>query len=468
MNTYILKMILCSGIFYGLYQLAFRNEKMMKFNRFYLLGGLLFSLIIPLITITETVLVQQQIANEVESNITTTPLQIVQSVSNEIDWVAILPLIFSLISFVFLLRFVKNILNIRNLIYRNESIHENGIRIILTKIIAPPFSFMNYIFLNKTEYESGEIEHEVMAHEMAHVTQKHSWDVLFIGLLQIVLWFNPFLYLYKRSIKTNHELLADDAVARQQKDISRYQSVILRRTVGLASLSMSSSFNFLTTKKRLVMLQKQKHPAKAFLKSLLVVPVLASMIIVFHQKSYAVQPIIAIRDTVTPVHVVGDNPLLEYEKLLKKYGLEGDVVKNFTKKRSQVSENDMQKMISLYLQLTHEERIKNRTSFIKHSAPFKKVNVSDADLRKWENGKIYGVWIDEKRIDNIKLKDYKGADFSLVFVSKLSKNAINYGKHYYQVDLMTNAYYEKYYKEAKALEGTYFMVISFKVPISEK
>ena len=70
---------------------------------------------------------------------------------------------------------------------------------------------------------------------------------------------------------------------------------------------------------------------------------------------------------------------------------------------------------------------------------------------------IYGVWIDGKRINNAALDNYTNTDFGSLFVSKLEKNAKNYGKHYYQVNLMTNDYYAAYYKKAIVDRHKYYM-----------
>jgi hypothetical protein len=88
--------------------------------------------------------------------------------------------------------------------------------------------------------------------------------------------------------------------------------------------------------------------------------------------------------------------------------------------------------------------------FIAPFPPFEKEVPTAAQLQSWENGKKYGVWINDKRVANESLTKYKASDFSHVFVSALSKNAINYGKHYVQVNLMTNAYYKDYYEKEKA------------------
>lgn len=81
---------------------------------------------------------------------------------------------------------------------------------------------------------------------------------------------------------------------------------------------------------------------------------------------------------------------------------------------------------------------------------FEKEVPTTAQMKKWEDSKMYGVWLNNKRIANSQLSKYKASDIANYFTSKLAKNAINYGKHYYQINLMTNDYYENVYlKEVK-------------------
>ncbi|MCY7352623.1 MAG: hypothetical protein LH606_18525 [Cytophagaceae bacterium] len=72
---------------------------------------------------------------------------------------------------------------------------------------------------------------------------------------------------------------------------------------------------------------------------------------------------------------------------------------------------------------------------------------TDTQLSDWKNAKKYGIWIDDKRISNDRLNNYAAQDFGSYFSSKLEKNAINYGKHYFRIDLMTKPAYEQYLKE---------------------
>jgi len=282
MLIYLLKMITCSAAFYGLYALLFRNEKMLVFNRFYLLTALILSCVIPFITFT--VYLSSYIVNGVA-----------QPVKEQHDWVdyamIILAAISILVSFIFLVRFTKNLLRFKKIASGNHKrIAFKGVRIVLLQEPVVPHSFLNTIFLNSDEYQAQHIEKEILEHELAHIRQKHSWDILFVELLQIFYWFNPFIYLYKRSIKINHELLADAAVVKKLDNRRGYQHILLQRAGAQPTPALASSFHFFITKKRIIMLQKKTNPVIAGLKAMLSLPLLALLVFVFSERVYAQLP----------------------------------------------------------------------------------------------------------------------------------------------------------------------------------
>jgi bla regulator protein blaR1 len=98
---------------------------------------------------------------------------------------------------------------------------------------------------------------------------------------------------------------------------------------------------------------------------------------------------------------------------------------------------------------------------MKQPKPLPALHPTAAQFEKWKNSNVYGVWLNDKRIKNEELNKYTEVDFSYYNVSKLSKNAINYGKHYYQVTLMTNAHYDEYVINQKAKENEPLMYIKW-------
>ncbi|MGY3054709.1 hypothetical protein ACVWYG_002918 [Pedobacter sp. UYEF25] len=275
MMLYLLKMIACSAIFYGLYHFFLSKEKMFVFNRFYLLGGLLASYFIPLITITTIV-----DAPRLNSYIGYIPAETLSTGITETSFqdylILIAYCILVMISALLLVRFITNLFVIRQRIKESRQIDFKGTKLALSKNTTAPYSFLNTIFLCEEEYENGKIEPEVLTHELAHVDQKHSLDILVVEVLQIISWFNPILYLYKNAIKMNHELLADAAVLDKFNDVRNYQHILLQRATSQTfNLALSSRFNYFTTKKRLTMLRKPFSKRRVLLASLALVPTLA-------------------------------------------------------------------------------------------------------------------------------------------------------------------------------------------------
>ncbi len=311
MLIYLLKMIACSTAFYGLYLLLFQNEKMFVFNRFYLLTALIVSCIIPFVTFTIYVTGNDgYMLNSVE-----------QPIKEQYSWndyaMIVLATILVAGNLVLLVRFTKNLMSLKRAASRSHArLHFKGVRIILLQEPVVPYSFLNTIFLNNDEYQGQRVEKEVLEHELAHVKQKHSLDILFVELLQIFCWFNPAIYLYKRSIKINHELLADAAVIKQLGDVRSYQAVLLQRAVAQSTLALASSFNFSTTKKRMIMLTKNTNPYQGWARSITALPVLAILIFLFAERSYAQR-----EDSKIVVHDV---------KAVKRTGTEPEGVKSTT------------------------------------------------------------------------------------------------------------------------------------------
>ena len=109
------------------------------------------------------------------------------------------------------IRFNKNLRRLYRKIVNAEQIREDEVTIVLLDEPISPFSFSDFLFVNRDEYRSG-LEKDILRHEMAHIRQNHTWDVIFIETLLVFFWFNPALYFYRKAIQTNHEFLADEAV----------------------------------------------------------------------------------------------------------------------------------------------------------------------------------------------------------------------------------------------------------------
>ena len=251
MILYLIKSTLLLAVLLGLYKLLLENEKMHRFNRFYLLMALVFGFTVPLVSIqispevhlagleAETLerVVQkptQQISSNIERVlIPTTPLA--QSVdestqtatTSPFPTLAVLWAVYGSVLAVLFLRFVWGLKQIHGNIHKSERAPFKHSTLILMEDAITPQSFLNFIFVNKSDFQSGKIGPEILEHELTHVRQFHSLDVLFIELLKLVFWFNPLLYLYKHAIQLNHEFLADQYVVSTVSSIPDYQKKLI-------------------------------------------------------------------------------------------------------------------------------------------------------------------------------------------------------------------------------------------------
>jgi hypothetical protein len=244
MILYILRFSLALAIVFGFYRIFLEKEKSYHFNRFYLLGGLLVSLIVPLISFGAS--------REIKQIINEMPVYVPTNYNTQVSMVVT---IYWTITILFFVRFAYHIYVFVQKIRKNETLRNGHATIVLTKQKTTPHSFLGYIFINKEQYKT--IPPELLKHELAHVLQFHTFDIFFIEFVKNLVWINPMLILYKRAMQLNHELLADNSVVHSHGDVKYYQGLLLDY-LDAATVPLSCGFNFAITKKRLIMMKKQK------------------------------------------------------------------------------------------------------------------------------------------------------------------------------------------------------------------
>ncbi|RRJ93798.1 M56 family metallopeptidase [Flavobacterium macacae] len=283
MIAILIKSTLCLFLLLGVYKLFLEKEKMSRFNRFYLLGSIVFSFVIPFLKFDFAI---ETFQNAIIPN----AIQVVQgetiTITNETSiWPALFWIFHGIITSLFLFRFGKNLFEIISKIRTNpKEKYQNAILVLIEEKILP-HTFLNYIFINKSDFENRNIEDELYMHELTHVRQRHTLDVLFIEFLKTLFWFNPILIFYKKAIQLNHEFLADEKVVTSYNNVPFYQSLLLEKASWNSNFYLASNLNFLVTKKRLIMMTKTTSQSRALLKKLAVVPVLAGLIFISCSKN---------------------------------------------------------------------------------------------------------------------------------------------------------------------------------------
>lgn len=513
MIIYILKTALCATLFLAIYYILLEKETFHQFKRFYLLATIVLSFIIPALTFkiyTESVSVINVIYPENSFSPGNLLSQQQIPVKEGFQFYNWLLWLYIIVTCFLLFRFLKNLIDIIRIIKLSiKQSCDHAILVLMGNETAPS-SFFKYIFLNKNDFENGKVEDEILQHEFTHVKQKHSYDVLFIEWLLVFAWFNPVLYFYKKAIQLNHEFLADETAVKYCNNKKAYQLLLLNRSAGTGNLLIANHFNYTLTKKRLIMLTKSaSNKVASICRQITVVLVIAAATFFFSQKVYAQKTtemkIVDVQledlqsknsvahieykdtanmeivdvllddiedggqmkqDTFRP-HIFGkpigstkegtSNQLLdEYNAIINKYKTED---KNWLRYLGDnITAVDKQRLINIFKQMNDEQQRKQIVGFLASPKPFSKVIPTAKQFEAFKDPKQYGVWINEKKVNNSVLDNYINTDFDHVFISKLYANAKKDKDYNYQVNLMTKDYYEQYYQNAIKTAKTPIMV----------
>ncbi len=486
MIAYLLNFTWCSALLLLAYHLLLKNKALFQFNRVYLLLSLLLSLTIPLIVVHHEVVpvpsfvpAQLVVAGNA-GPVSESPVIAAAITPKKINYYNYaIAGVYGLVSLLLMLRFFKNLFIIIRTARRRENIYHNGAWLVLTDEPLVPHTFLSYIFLNQQDYHNSRIERDVINHEMAHARQYHSVDVIFIELIQAFCWFNPFIFLYRRAIQLNHEFIADGVAIHHSANAYTYKTLLLSMASQQGSLSITSQFNYSITKKRLIMMTKQTSTIAAWMSRAAMIPVMAAAFVLFCGKTEAQQPAAVKTDAVVKPEksvqlrkvrfpaprIFGGRPypstetgisaseIDDYISYEKKYVTDnkGHVIR--------LSDDEKKHLAQLFQRMSRKQQADRQISFTYPMEPIGKSYVTRAQLDKYTDARLYGVWIDDKRVKNEILKDVSPNDFCVASFSRLMPIAIKNDHFHYQVNLMTNSFYRKYLEEANANRNNSMMMI---------
>ena len=185
----------------------------------------------------------------------------------------------------FLFRLLFLCLRLFYLTRKNNIIRKNGFRLVDLREDFSPFSFFRFVFINLKSISEKDLE-KMLAHETAHVRQKHTMDHLFAHGLAVFQWFNPFAWQIRNALKTVHEYIADKAVLDQGFRLFDYQSLLLKQVITYHSVELVNNFNLKPIKNRITMMTKIRSGMPARLKALVVIPFALLIFILFAEFTF--------------------------------------------------------------------------------------------------------------------------------------------------------------------------------------
>ncbi|MFT5892927.1 MAG: bla regulator protein BlaR1, partial [Dokdonia sp.] len=277
MERYIIEVLCFQAIFLVGYRLFLKKETFFLYNRLYLIVTPLLAMVLPFLKIAalQSVVPVQSFVELLPEIVLGTPLDSATETSDASS--SIFTLSWQLVYFVgigislFIFGY-KMIQFVRLFKYRKQ-----GERVITLPNTNVAFTFLRYVFLGDGLDPLS--RKQILTHEYVHVKQKHTWDLLLFEVLRVLLWFNPFIYLFQREISLVHEYLADEyAVGHTSKQ--QYYEELLNTAFGTKQFSfINTFFNHSIIKKRIVMLQKTKSSKIARVKYVFILPLILSMLV---------------------------------------------------------------------------------------------------------------------------------------------------------------------------------------------
>ncbi|MCL6259904.1 hypothetical protein M3O96_12440 [Aquiflexum sp. TKW24L] len=470
MISYLLNSGICLSLLLLIYHLVLRKENMFVFNRYFLLVSLAFSLFVPFISLPSffpplrsseqypIAEIQHVILNNgIQSSNEVVPVldlqsNIQQEVFSGVGWYEVLGLVYMVGVLFFLVRFMIQILGLKKLIKNGVVISKEKYKLVLLDLEIMPFTFLNYLFVNQKTYCGQGLEPGILQHELTHILEKHSVDILYVELLKIVFWVNPVFYFYKKAIQLNHEFLADREVIAGTNDVLQYQKLLISKVLGEEFVyNLSSPINYSVTKNRLIMMRKTTSKRRSLLLKVGLIPVMVFLGAAFSQ-SAANQN----KTSIFPDFLVKDFESYINEALSKesKYILELEKldIKGAKAAYDQLSQEEKEKLtefpfleddvIETFYKLQNaKDSVLIRINF---SSPPEKKHVNLETWQNWLNTKNLEVTVDGNQIERPSLEKFSPSDFALFEVRGTEKKKF-LKKEKFSLKLTTHDHYQEKY-----------------------
>ncbi|CAA9203463.1 hypothetical protein FLA105534_04653 [Flavobacterium bizetiae] len=278
-------------LFYFAYYFLLRKETFFSSSRWFLLAGLITSVILPFLVYNKIVWVEPSAAIETPAieqktnavanlNFSHVPFHNVQNESFEINWNYVLLGIYVLGFIALVIKFAIDFYSLNTVLKGKEVQQQADFKFIDINENIAPFSYFDYIVYNSSMYTASELEN-IIEHEKVHSDQNHTVDVLISRVFCVLFWFNPIIWLYKKAILQNLEFIADSEAAKKISDKKAYQYTLLKITTHETCVAITNHFYQSLIKKRIVMLNKNQSKKRNYWKYYAIIPALVAFVLLF-------------------------------------------------------------------------------------------------------------------------------------------------------------------------------------------
>lgn len=280
---FLLKSVIISGLLLGGYWLALRNKKLHVYNRFYLLSIVPLSLLIPMMHF------DWYRVNAQHTSKAFTVLQAISSGKEEtyianaqqhISVAQISGVLYTLIGFCLLALFIARLRWIYGVKKKYACEKQDRVTIVYTDITNAPFSFFNNLFWRNTIDMDSVEGRKIIAHELVHIKQHHTLDKIYMQLVLTVCWINPVYWFVQKELALVHEFIADEK-AIDDGDTASFASMLLCSQYNMLMPDIIHPFFYSPIKRRILMLTTSNKTNYSILRRLLVLPLLATALLLF-------------------------------------------------------------------------------------------------------------------------------------------------------------------------------------------
>ena len=307
---FILKSSGLLAMFYFAYIFLLRKETFFNSSRWFLIAGLITSIVLPFVVYTKVIWIEAPPALAPAPIITTTEnavknipissqdaivytpqykpttVTVVEEENFEINWSLVLAVVYGIGFLAFLIKFALDFYSLNSVLKGKKIEQQNDFKFIDVDENIAPFSYFDYIVYNSSLYTAAELEN-ILEHEKVHSDQKHTVDVLISRIFCILFWFNPIVWLYKKAILQNLEFIADSEASKKIADKKAYQYTLLKITTHETCVAITNHFYQSLIKKRIVMLNKNQSKKRNYWKYSAVIPALGAFVLLFQIKTIA-------------------------------------------------------------------------------------------------------------------------------------------------------------------------------------
>ena len=312
MITNLILTFVATMVLYFAYKLLFLNSNRFQLNRIVLLTIAIFAFALPFIKISlEGQQFQEMTSFKQEMDVIFYSDAIIEetavetntlSITDIISYIYIIGVVF------FLMKFVYNIVKIYKIKAGKKIEIIDDVNFIYTNESHIPFSFLNNIYIPKDN-----LDEMIIKHEMSHVKNHHSVDVILMEIMIAFQWFNPFIRMIKNELKNNHEFIADSEAIKDEDEKSNYMMLLLQQCTADDFSTIANNFSFLLTKKRINMITKNQKVKGSVIKVLLTLPVFALLILLNTQCDNTKPNDEKQQTTVTETETILEQPVYDTE-----------------------------------------------------------------------------------------------------------------------------------------------------------